>query len=302
MKTVLVIMSTYNGEKYLREQIESIITQNGDFKLDILVRDDGSTDETQKILEEYQESGVLSWYTGENLRSAKSFMHLIKASNAYDYYVLADQDDVWASQKIGDSIQCLEKHSQPALYFSNAELVDSNMCSLNKKVYQHVPKTDFETLCCAGGVLGCTVTFNKALANEIKNRNLPQNVVMHDFYLAIVCLALGGVIEYSDKAYVKYRQHSNNVVGVSYGVIGTICGRLKDITTKMVPGIAEQANEILLLYSENISEEKRQWLEVVSQYKKSIYHRVKLAFSTKTKYISKNMGIKLRVSILLGNR
>ena len=76
MKNVLVMLSTYNGEKYLREQIESVLKQEN-VKISILVRDDGSTDNTCNILEEYQKKGLLRWYTGKNLKPAKSFIDLI---------------------------------------------------------------------------------------------------------------------------------------------------------------------------------------------------------------------------------
>ena len=97
---VAVLMSTYNGEKYLNEQIDSILSQSGNFELSLLVRDDGSTDETINILNKYQNLGKLKWYSGKNLGPGKSFIDLLYKTHGYDYYAFSDQDDVWMTGKI----------------------------------------------------------------------------------------------------------------------------------------------------------------------------------------------------------
>lgn len=83
-------MSTYNGEKYLSEQIESILRQDCDAEISLIVRDDGSSDKTTEILDEYKEKELLTWFQGENVRPAKSFWQLIKSNPGYDYYAFAD--------------------------------------------------------------------------------------------------------------------------------------------------------------------------------------------------------------------
>ena len=161
---VAVLMSTYNGEKYLEEQIDSILNQSGEFHVDLWVRDDGSSDSTKDILEQYRNDGKLQWYTGDNLKSAHSFFDLIKKSRGYDYYAFADQDDYWLENKLKAGIIQLESITNAALYCCNAELVNQNLYSLGRTVYRQTPKTDFYTLSCAGGLLGCTMIFNKKLA------------------------------------------------------------------------------------------------------------------------------------------
>ena len=81
MKKIVVLISTYNGEKYLKEQLDSIIKQDCDEKIDILVRDDGSTDKTVDILKSYKKKGLLDYYLGENLKPARSFINLLKHAN-----------------------------------------------------------------------------------------------------------------------------------------------------------------------------------------------------------------------------
>ena len=93
---VAVLMSSYNGEKYIRPQIDSILAQEGNFELSLFVRDDGSTDKTQAILQEYAQKRKLTWYTGNNLGPARSFMDLLKKCKGFNYYAFADQDDYWS--------------------------------------------------------------------------------------------------------------------------------------------------------------------------------------------------------------
>ena len=303
MKKVAVLMSTYNGGQYLREQIESVLTQEGDFELNIFVRDDGSSDTTCDILQEYQNKNKLIWYQGKNVGPANSFMDLIYYCGEYDFYVFADQDDVWDKNKINTAITKIENIETPALYFGNAKLVDKDLNDIKGYVYNNgAPNTNLYTLVCAGGLLGCTMVLNKVLVDKIKNKQSASQVIMHDYYVAIVCVGLGGKIIYDDNSYMKYRQHGNNVVGVSYGVLGKIKNRVRRINEEMKVSIADQANDILERYEEDFSIEYIEWLKKVKGYKNSVFKRIGLAFSCKTHYISLNMSITTRMAILLGNR
>ena len=117
---VKILLSSYNGEQYIREQIDSLLsqTQTG---VEILVRDDGSTDSTKAILDEYQDRDRLSWYGGENLGPGLSFWKLLEDSGEADYYAFCDQDDVWDQDKVEIAVRTLEEaipdiNSIPALY------------------------------------------------------------------------------------------------------------------------------------------------------------------------------------------
>ena len=299
---VAVLMSTYNGENYMKEQIESILNQRGNFELDLWVRDDGSTDATKKILMQYEIEKKLHWYEGRNLKPALSFMDLIKHCENYDYYAFADQDDYWMPDKLWTGIMQIKDIKTPSLYCSNAELVDDNLKSLGRDVYKCDPKTDIYTLACAGGLLGCTMIFNCALAQMIQNYSIPERLVMHDFYIALVCVAVKGSIRYDEDSYMLYRQHENNVVGVSYGFLNKITSRCRDIVTREKNGIDSQAEQILKIYGSRIGKEEKRWLEKISGYRRNLFTRLELAASFKTRYMNKNMAVKLRMAILLGNR
>lgn len=299
---VAVLMSTYNGEKYIKEQIDSILAQEGDFLLDLWVRDDGSKDGTQKILQEYANNKMLNWYTGENLGPARSFLDVVKNCKGYDFYAFADQDDYWLPGKIQAAVESLKDKKKPQLYFANAELVDLDLNTLGRNVYRISPTLDFETLSCAGGILGCTTVFNSELAKAIQSKKSPEKMVMHDFYVDELCLALDGHIICDMQPFMKYRQHGNNVIGVSSGMRKTLRSRIMTITRKAKISIADQAKELLMLYGKELSNEKVNWLKKVALYNDNIIGRILLAFSRRTRYMNRNMGIKLRLSILLGHR
>lgn len=296
---IAVLMSTYNGEKFIVEQIESILSQKCEVDFDLWVRDDGSTDGTIEILNRYKEADKLDWYTGDNLKPAKSFLDLLMHCRDYDFYAFADQDDYWYSDKLQRGINSIKDIDNEALYFSNARLVDENRTSLGRLVYRHQINCDFYSLVTAGGVLGCTIMFNRQLANRICDAGLPDKITMHDCYASIVCTIFDGSIVYDEEPTMDYRQHSSNVVGSQSNKIGALKNRFKMIFTPAAVSIAEQAASILNIYTDKLSEEKSQWLRKVADYKKGFGRALRLAFSRKPKYNSKNMAVTLRLSIIM---
>lgn len=211
MKNVQVLMSTYNGEKYLKEQIDSILSQEN-VEVSLLIRDDGSTDKTISILEKIvKENTNVSYYIGKNIGSAKSFIDLVNQSKEVDYYAFADQDDVWNSKKIISAIEKIENDSNiPSLYISALEVVDEELNTIEiKKVSGNLC---FEGEMAKNFATGCTMVFNKKLCNAIKTYN-PSYIIMHDSWITRVCYAIGGNVVVDENTYIKYRQHGNNVVG-----------------------------------------------------------------------------------------
>ena len=216
MKKVQVLLSTYNGEKYLKEQIESIIKQE-EVEISLLVRDDGSTDKTIEILEEISKNNRnIKIYKGENKGPARSFMELVQKSEEVDYYAFADQDDIWETKKIISAVKKLNNPDIPELYISSLTIVDENLNNIEKKEIQG--KFTFEDEMIKNFATGCTQVFNKKLRNII-NLYEPQYIIMHDSWITRVCYAIGGNVVIDKNSYIKYRQHSNNVVGYKDGGI-----------------------------------------------------------------------------------
>ena len=299
---IAVLMSTYNGEKYIKQQIDSILNQNGDFQLDLIVRDDGSTDNTINILKNYEQAGKLKWYSGENFKPAKSFIQLIIDNKGYDYYAFSDQDDYWKSSKLIESVKRIENINTPCICYSNAELVDENLKSLGRNLYKKEPDTSMYTIMCAANVIGCTMVFNNKLADFIRDAGMPNVIIMHDSYLARVCSSIDGRVIYINHAYTKYRQHGSNTLGIKNTKKEKFILLCKDIMKKGKITLDEQANEILKKYDKYMPINNREWIKKVAHYRKNIITRCILAFSMKPKYTSLGLALKFRLSILFGNR
>lgn len=297
-----VLLSSYNGESYIKTQIDSILAQQCEVPFDLWVRDDGSTDGTLNILQQYADQGKLRWYTGENLKPAKSFLDLVKHCPGYDFYAFADQDDFWKPEKLSRGISRLLEVKGPGLYFSNARMVDGTLNDMGRDVYKSTPYRDYYTLVCEGGLLGCTMVFNNALAQLLQQSPTPEKLIMHDFYAVLVCALFDGTVCYDSQATMLYRQHGNNVVGMSRSKWQAVKNRLQTITTKQQVTVAEQAASILACYPQIANLQKKQWLQRVAGYRGSFFRALSLAVSGKTHYTNKNKAITLRLALLLRTR
>ena len=117
MDRVCVLMASYNGEKFIREQIDSILRQEG-VEVSLVVRDDHSTDSTPEILREYEEAGKISVLRDDiHLGAPNGFMKLLYEADPCDYYAFADQDDIWLPDKLSRAVNAIRGFNGPALYW-----------------------------------------------------------------------------------------------------------------------------------------------------------------------------------------
>lgn len=299
MYSVTVLLSTYNGEKYIEEQIQSLLTQKN-IKLSIFARDDGSTDSTKQILDKYKDEGVLTWYTGENLKPAYSFLDLVNKAPKSEYYAFCDQDDVWNDDKLECAVKALESYGNtniPRLYCANYQLVDSELQNLPDN--GHVSTTTFDAALVSSCCTGCTVVFNRALLNILR-MGTPKVIVMHDDWVHKVCLAVGGTVFYDKSKVLKYRQHGNNADGGVHSVRDKINGIVSRIRNRDCIR-SGQLKEINKIYSCIMTVDSRKKLELVADYKElSLLQRIRLSFSKtiSTPYERLNRGF--RMAILFG--
>ena len=294
MEKVCVLMSTYNGEKFLKEQLDSLVAQEG-VDISILVRDDGSTDHTTDILKSYEKNINLIWYEGRNLGWAQSFMDLIYHAPDCEYYAFCDQDDVWLPQKVKKAVSCLRgKESSPYLYFSNLKYWRNGV--VGGLVKQDNLSFNEYTSLIQGSACGCTIVFNQKLMQLLKNKK-PSFVYAHDFWVFQVAILLGNVI-YDPNAYILYRQHSNNQVGAMRGTGEIWRRRWKNFKSLAHDHNREkEAQELLSLYEEELSERNKMIVRTVADYRKSFWLFLRLFFSRK--YVmnrrSNTFWLKLRI-------
>lgn len=276
---VEILMSTFNGEKYIRQQLESLIYQVG-VNITILVRDDGSSDGTADILNEYQSKNLLTWYCGKNLKSAHSFFNLVQKTFGSDYYAFCDQDDVWEKEKLFKAVEKLSKidNEIPSMYFSKAALFDDNLNEIEGGIY---PKHSysFGTALLRNNVTGCTVVVNSKLMSYLK-KYTPDRVLMHDHWIYLLCLALGGEVIFDPISYIKYRQHENSVIGGSSDFKKKMLRSSLFNVANIRSNIAQQLYDN---YQEYIPKKNIKILLKVVNYKKSFVNKLKLICDNKIK-------------------
>jgi glycosyltransferase involved in cell wall biosynthesis len=207
---VSVAMATYNGEKYITAQLESIINQTYS-SLEIIITDDASSDNTVKIIKDFQKkyAFIQLFITEINRGVTKTFEHSFKNCSG-DFIAISDQDDIWELNKI--EILLNQINNEDAIY-SNSLLVDKNGVSLNKEFkslmnlqsyYDGVP------FLMGNCVPGHTILMRTVFVKKILP--LPDEM-MFDRWISF-CAAANNGIKYVDNALVKYRQHDNNTIGV----------------------------------------------------------------------------------------
>lgn len=224
---LLIILATYNGEKYLKSQIDSIFENTyKDFKLFIV--DDNSSDNTREILLTYKKvypEKIYLKFNEINLGVKRNFMFsLLENLDKYEYFMFCDQDDIWKVDKISLSIKKIKeiedrKKNLPILIHTDLELIDSKGTLLNKSMYK---KNNFKyinslsKLLVENKVTGNTILINSKLAYiscyNIENR--VSDIFMHDYYLALIAKSFE-TLYFIDKPLVLYRQHGNNILGAS---------------------------------------------------------------------------------------
>lgn len=270
-KTVQVLMATYNGEKYIKEQIDSIINQNYS-NISLLIRDDCSSDNTNNIIDEYMSQydniDKVEAIGNSNIGAKDSFFQLlINAKNA-NYYALSDQDDYWMPDKIKRAVDKIEELERingvevPLLYCSAKTVTDE---SLNDYYLEkiHNPRITFGNALVENLCTGCTCVINKKLRDMVI-KELPKFTIMHDWWLYMIAVSFGYVY-YDEESRIKYRQHGNNVYGEITSKTALMKYRMKELFRKRGETY-KQIEEFMRIYSLNENEKKLAQILVKSKH------------------------------------
>jgi len=216
---VCVLLSTYNGEEFIEDQLLSLIKQTYK-EFDIIIRDDGSQDNTIKIIKKFIcQNKYTNIYLLEenNIGIVKSFYKLLQITleKNYEYFLFSDQDDIWKLNKIEKSLQETLKFPQnvPLLVHSDMQIIDKNNNLIANSFFKYTKldplKKTLNYLLMQNNITGNTVMINKQLAHLIRYN---KNIIMHDWWLALVASSFGNII-FINEPLVKYRKHNNNVIG-----------------------------------------------------------------------------------------
>ncbi|ANR80889.1 hypothetical protein BBB57_23150 [Kosakonia sacchari] len=215
---IAILLCTYNGQKYLHKQLDSIISQSHKNWV-IVASDDCSSDDTIAILKDYQEklgANKLTITKGPRKGFAENFLSLIKDTNVKaDYYAFCDQDDIWNSDKLERGLRSLQsKVNIPALYCSRTELIDEMDNRIGFSYLFNKPAALKNALLqsIAGGNTMLINDSARALLVETPD-SIP--IPSHDWWIYQCICACGGYVFYDQNPTVKYRQHSGNIVGAN---------------------------------------------------------------------------------------
>lgn len=281
MEKIQILLSTYNGEKFLIEQLDSILDQDYP-NLSLLIRDDGSSDSTIELIERYikeHQDIEIKLIKGENLGVLKSFIDLVENSdNDVDFFAFSDQDDVWFKDKISRGIKALNDNDTYLMYACNYIPVDKKLGSIKYKDYERKPS--FYNAIVENIATGCSIVFNKKLRDYVKGRNVDEASI-HDWWFYLVATGLGDIF-YDNEPSFFYRQHEENSIGAKDSLIKKWKSRLKRFFSWRSE-VFSQPKLLLSFYEDKMDREK------VADLKEFLAYRDK-KFISRIKYI-KNMKI-----------
>lgn len=296
---VAILLSTYNGEKYLRAQLNTILSQE-DVDITVFVRDDGSQDGTVNILQEFEQNRGVNVDYASNVGWRRSFMDLIcKVSEGFDFYAFADQDDEWEADKLKRATKKMEE-TDSVVYFSNLNLFDTDMNFVGTQFSDdYRPLEKFETAFFEGVGTGATLAFDQRLLKKIKEYR-PNQLLAHDAYVvALARLLYPNQVFYDKVSKIRYRRHDNNATGFSGefkpGKV-SLAQRYKRYKKNNFKPFSNRAAALIAGYSNQMSDVHYRYLSLIASANDNLSSRLRILFSPKfsTRGVRKTLQIKFR--------
>lgn len=303
LKNVLVLMSTYNGERFIREQLDSILAQRG-INVSLLIRDDGSSDSTIDIINEYQQryrNIEIDCLVGTNVGFVKSFSRLIEEAvnrkKQPDFFALADQDDIWFPEKILTACGYLSKLNlqKPCLFQSNSIMIKNNE-ELGLFVNGNSPVIKRGSAVIHATTQGCSMVFNKKAA-ELYNSN-PPLVSWHDRWLFLICYYLGDTT-YCHKPLFYYRIHESNALANNkLNMWRYFIYQMKSFAKQ--PLHLEMAKEFLLKFNDSINSYDKKLIRTYLTHRWNVFSKYKILTRSDFLYPFEHHRAKFIWKIILG--
>lgn len=302
MSKVQVLMSTYNGEKYFEEQLHSILNQSY-ANISILIRDDGSKDNTVLLIQKFVKMfpDKIQFIKGSNVGVIPSFCALLQAADiGASYICFCDQDDVWMNDKVERAVQALLSSDMPGMYFSSTMLADQNLNPL--KIWPAIPlkKPTFYNALVQNIAVGATVVINKSARELIVTKVIETDKLqMHDWW-AYLCISAFGNVYYDEKPTIYYRQHLNNVVGGHQSIIQQLRSKWKSFRKHSGQKLLKrQALEFERLYSDQLDSAKLHQLQLFTQPRPTLLARIQYICNSKLYRQSKAENLLFKFLILI---
>lgn len=273
---IYIMMCTYNGEKYIKEQIDSILN-NTVTNWRLYISDDGSTDKTHDLAFEYAKDypDKIILTTHENASDPSiHFLEKVRDISVQmqpdDCVMLCDQDDIWYDNKIELTLECMKRlmakssNQIPLLVCTDVEVVDGKKeqlaASYRKMNHYSIKNLDAAHLLMEHKAQGCTIMINKVLADKIKE--LPKMIKGHDVWLELIAATMGKV-DYVDEPTMAYRRHSKQFTVGEMGYWKILSKQLMTLKDQkyMIYSSAPQAREFLRIYGSGLDCKCRKLVE-----------------------------------------
>lgn len=269
--TIAVLMSVYNGETYLPQQLESLEQQTVADSMTVYIRDDGSSDATASVIEQWHTRLSIVWIPGENVGPAQSFWQLLTNPDIQaDYYAFCDQDDVWDSDKLESGIQKLKDGVHLSL--CNCRLTDGEGAVIQKRMYEAPPQINLMRQFVCGVAQGCAMVFTDTLRRYFLEQTITC-IPMHDTIVALHAFGLGKVA-WEEEPKFSYRLHEKNVVAKGNK---SLLKKLKTTWWNWKNGSRFSMSEVaaeLLDKPLQLTAKERKYLEHVTCYRTSLRSKI----------------------------
>lgn len=268
-KRICICMSTYNGEKFLEKQLDSILNQTyKDWVL--LIHDDGSTDRTLSIIESYSQADPrIQLHSQNHLGIKRAFMTLLEDVDC-GYYAFSDQDDMWHADKLATLVSLIDEQAEdlPTLAYSDYQEIDATDKDITNYGIHRSFSTEYKRFLVTNTVTGCTVMINRSLRDLLisKLSDIDYDLMyMHDWWAALVASAFGKVV-FCPQRLISYRQHANNTIGATKQTTRWTkfqrIARLKD--RYLLHFIQQQVQLFVKLYGQDLNSSQLKDAEIIA--------------------------------------
>ena len=283
-RKIMVLLSAYNGEKYIEEQIDSIFNQK-DCVIKLVVRDDGSSDNTLQILSFLSTKYDIKIIVGQNIGYVASFFELLSYALAnnegFDFFSLADQDDVWDDNKLSIACKAIEKENQtmPLLYGSTSRLVTEDLRFISITQKEIRPISFFNTII-QNFIPGHSQVLNKPML-ELVGKNIDNSqIYVHDSFIAN-CAVLCGKIIFDNEPHTNYRQHSSNQLGSEKSCFSWFSNRMKRLKRGDGQKYAIQIRYICEKLVSFLDDNQKKEMQFFNKSNKNFFTRLHYIFHSK---------------------
>ena len=281
---VAILLSTYNGGRFLAEQIDSLIAQTHKNWV-IYASDDGSTDNTLDLLEQYKKSldpGRLNIINGPRRGFAHNFLSMTnnEAIEA-DYFAFCDQDDIWHPERLARAIKMLQLYpdNKPSLFCSRTALIDEFGAPIGRSTLFSRPAT-FKNALLQSIAGGNTMLFNAQARQLLAQVRTSQEIIFHDWLIYLLVSGCGGHVHYSDQPLVSYRQHNDNLIGSGKSIARRISQTCKAMLGSLAQWHDQIINNLEPLRDQLTPENLRIYEEFKENRQSNLLPRLSLVFST----------------------